>query len=150
MPHQSTPQRCHCFEFHLQISSARTFSGKVLQPMDSGCALTPASAQGRFHTSRCTVAMPSDLACFLLVRHGEESHTGESALLQSKCLFRVQTHPQRSSRRLFFCSGGILVLFNALVVANLSMPAVASMPLMSRLLVPAFFHSARRSPCLIS
>ena len=34
-----------------------------------------------------------------------------------------------------FLSGGILVMFN---------------PLMSRPLVPAFFHSARRNPCLIS
>ena len=42
------------------------------------------------------------------------------------------------------------VLFNALMVAILSMPAVGSMPLMSPRLFPALLHSASRMSCLIS
>ena len=77
-------------------------------------------------------------------------HRRDSTPWQSNCLFCVQTKPQRSLRRSFRCSSGILVPFIALVVASLSMPAVDSMPLVSRRLLPAFLHSARRSPCLIS
>ena len=61
------------------------------------------------------------------------------------------TQPQRSSRRSFRCSGGILVLFIALVVASLSTPAVDSLPLMSLRLFPRFFSIRQASvPCLIS
>ena len=52
----------------------------------------------------------------------------QSALWQSNCLFYVQTQLQRSSRRLFFCPGGILVLFNGSMMAILSMPAVDCTP----------------------
>ena len=120
-----------------------------------------------------TVATPSDHDCLVLVFHDEEFPTAGTARAcvlhlqvlhhkkdtsvirlcdrQPNCLFFcVQTQPQRSSRRLFFCSGSSLLLFSALAVVNLSTPAVDSEPLMSRRLVPAFFHSASRRPCLIS
>ena len=80
----------------------------------------------------------------------QKRNIGESALWQSKGLFCVQTQPQRSSRRFFFCSGVIMMLFKALMVAILSMPAVDSLPLMSPRLFPALLHSASSMPCLSS
>ena len=64
---------------------------------------------------------------------------GESALWQSNFLLVSRRIRREAPQRLFFCSDGILVLFNALMAAILSMP-----------LVPAFFHFARRSLWLIS
>ena len=114
---------------------------------------------------------PSDHDCLVLVFHDEGFPTAGTARArvlrlqvlhhkkdtsvirlcdnQTVFFFCVQTQPQRSSRRLFFCSGSSLLLFSALVVANLSTPAADSMPLMSRL-VPGFFHSAGRRLCMIS
>ena len=64
-------------------------------------------------------------------------------------LFVSKTQP-RSSRRSFRCSGGIFVLFIALVVASLSMPAVDSMPLMSPPAVTRFSPFSKTQSCLIS
>ena len=66
----------------------------------------------------------------------QNRYRGNPAPWQSNCLFCVQTQPQRGSRRSSRFSGGILVLFIALVVA----------PHMSLRLFPAFLLSASRSP----
>ena len=153
--------------------SASTIFGKVLQLIRMGCSLTPASAQAtasestrRFPTTTCTAATTCGHQCSAFIFHGASSPTegiarecgshlqvllhktgnnGESVLWQSNCRFCLQTQPQRSSRRLFFCSAGILVLFGALVVAILSMSAADSMPLISARLLPALLHSASRT-----
>ena len=159
------------------LTSDKTLSGKMLQLIDCAHALGPMSAQatdsgssrkiphlevhgGHVKRSRLLGACFSrrsvshcghsrEYALHLQIPH-HKTDTGDSALWQSNCLFCVQSQPQRSWRRSFRCSGGILVLFIALVVAGLSIPAVDSMPLMSLRLFPAFFHSASLSPCLIS
>ena len=70
----------------------------------------------------------------------QNRYRGNPAPWQSNCLFCVQTQPQRGSRRSSRFSGGILVLFIALVVA----------PHMSLRLFPAFLLSASSSPSLVS
>ena len=148
------------------LTSDKTLSGKVLQLIDCAHALGPTSAQAtdsgssgkipRWPRQAITVAwsflleakrfspraLPEHMR--FIFRSPQNRRRGDSALWQSNCLFCVQTQLQRSSRRSFRCSGGILVLFIALVVASLSIPAVDSMPLMSLRLFPAFFHSASR------
>ena len=88
-------------------------------------------ARGRFHIARCTAATADDLDCLVLVFHGEKPATAGTA---KACGFRLQVlHHQRgtsvcvlgdhqtvfftsrrnhreASRKLFWCSDGILVL----------------------------------------
>ena len=79
------------------------------------------------------------------------STTSVSLLGDNQTVLSVSRRNRREARAsLLLCSGCILVLFNALMVAILSMPAADSMRQKSRRLFPALLHSANCVPCLIS
>ena len=110
--------------------------------MNSGCALIPASVKATASGSSRKIPHlevhggHAKRSFLVLVSHDEESPTAGSAKAcglrvsrlcgNESAFFGLQTQPQRSSPTLFFCSGGIFVLFSALMAVNLSTPAVGS------------------------
>ena len=109
---------------------------------DHGC-LELASRDEAFPTAGTS----RECALHLQVPHHKTDTMG-STLHGSQTASFVPKHSHKEAHADHFAAR--VVPFIALVVASLSRPAVDSIPLMSRRLLPAFLLSARRSPCLIS